>query len=301
MTNNKMAKLTMLSGLPASGKSTKAKELMEASGNTIRVNKDLLRTMLHFDEWTGRNEANTKDAERCLAREFLRCGINVIVDDTNLASGNKESWRQLAEEMDAKFEHLNIGTSLDECLERDWDREKSVGRDVIIQVAMRSGLVEKPEKGYVLCDLDGTLADIRHRLHFVNPEWAAKKGIEFKKDWKAFFARIPQDTLRSDTYAMIKEFAENGYTIVFVSARSEDYREVTKEWLNRFIEFEYLTLILRRSGDSRPDTEAKNGMLDAFFPHKEWIYKVVDDRPSVIRMWRENGLDVIDVGPGKEF
>lgn len=274
---------------------------MESSGNTIRVNKDLLRTMLHFDEWTGRNESLTRDAEQCLVREFLRCGINVIVDDTNLAVGNKELWRRLAEEMDAKFEHLNIDISLEECLERDWGRENGVGSDVIVQMAMRSGLVEKPEKGYVLCDLDGTMADIRHRLHLVNPEWAEKKGIEFKKDWKGFFERIPQDTLRSDTYAMIKEFAESGYTIVFVSARPEDYREITKEWLNRFVEFKYLTLIMRKRGDKRPDTEVKQGILDSHFPHKEWIHKVVDDRPSVIRMWRENGLDVIDVGSGKEF
>lgn len=31
------------------------------------------------------------------------------------------------------------------------------------------------------------------------------------------------------------------------------------------------------------------------------ILKVFDDRPSVIRMWRENGLLVEDVGNGEEF
>lgn len=298
-----MSKLTILSGLPASGKSTKAKELIEKSGNTIRVNKDILRTMLHFDEWTGRNESFTRDAERCLAREFLRCGINVIVDDTNLAAGNKESWRQLAEEMDAKFEHVNIDTHWGECLERDKGRQNSVGRDVIIGMAMRLELMEKPEKGYVLCDLDGTLADIRHRLHFVNPEWAVKKGIEFKKDWKAFFDGIPYDEPRIEIVDMLAKFENDGYEIIFLSARSEDYRETTERWIDKVFKGYRIhkTLIMRRSGDSRPDTEVKKQILDSYFPHKDWIHKVVDDRPSVIRMWRENGLDVIDVGSGKEF
>jgi hypothetical protein len=45
----------------------------------------------------------------------------------------------------------------------------------------------------------------------------------------------------------------------------------------------------------------KNQMLDTYFPDKNVIRAVIDDRPSVIRMWRENGLDVIDVGKGIEF
>lgn len=56
---------------------------------------------------------------------------------------------------------------------------------------------------------------------------------------------------------------------------------------------------MRREGDMRPDTEVKQSFLDVYFPDKTVINKVYDDRPSVIRMWRENGLDVEDVGKGK--
>src|SRR4051812_38724625 len=79
---NNMAKLIIMQGLPASGKSTKAKELLE-HGNTVRLNKDLLRTMLHFDKFTGRNEGLTQDAALFLADNFLEKDINVIIDDTN--------------------------------------------------------------------------------------------------------------------------------------------------------------------------------------------------------------------------
>lgn len=77
----------MLSGLPASGKSTKAEELVKSMGNAVRVNKDLIRTMLHFDKWSGRNEGITKDIERQVAIQAItRHGMNVIVDDTNLGT-----------------------------------------------------------------------------------------------------------------------------------------------------------------------------------------------------------------------
>lgn len=57
---------------------------------------------------------------------------------------------------------------------------------------------------------------------------------------------------------------------------------------------------MRRAKDSRPDTEVKQDILDQYFK-KELIDVVIDDRPSVIRMWRSNGLEVLDVGKGEEF
>lgn len=56
----------IMQGLPGSGKSTKAEEIVEhdGKGNTVRLNRDLLRTMLHFDKWSGRNEGITKDVRR---------------------------------------------------------------------------------------------------------------------------------------------------------------------------------------------------------------------------------------------
>ena len=58
---------------------------------------------------------------------------------------------------------------------------------------------------------------------------------------------------------------------------------------------------MRRGTDKRPDTEVKKQILDTYFPDKSVIHTVIDDRPSVIRMWREQGLKVIDVGEGIEF
>lgn len=282
----------MLSGLPASGKSTKAKELLESMGNAVRVNKDLLREMLHCGKFNGKNEGITVDAEESLALHFFLNDTNVIVDDTNFSPKHENKWKGLSNEMGAKFEHIRIDTSIEECVLRDSKREKKVGPVVIKNMALQYGLVPKPEKGYVLCDIDGTIADIKHRLPHVHKD---------PKDWKSFFSEIPLDTVRENTREMLLSYKEEGYEIIFISARPEDYKEQTYKWLaDNDLDFAF-TVIMRRTGDKRKDTEVKQDILDTYFKDRSVIYKVIDDRPSVIRMWQSNNLQVVDVGEGIEF
>lgn len=284
----------MMKGLPASGKSTRAKEILEEGGNFVRVNKDLLREMLHFSKYTGKNQGIIINTEIEIVRAALGGDFNVVVDDTNLQDYNYTNWKAMADVCGAKFEVIDM-TDVDpyECVERDMWREKRVGSHVIMNMALEHSLYV-PKKGFIICDLDGTLCDITHRLEFV-------KG-EGKKDWKSFFAGISKDELRLDTFKKLCSYKEEGYSIVFVSARPSDYRKETEDWLTEQLgELEYETLIMRQAGDRREDTEVKQGVLNKYFKDKSLIHKVLDDRPSVIRMWRENGLDVIDVGEGVDF
>lgn len=294
-----MSKLAMMKGLPASGKSTKAKEIVE-QGGWVRLNRDLLRTMLHCDKWTGRAEGLTVDAEKYLASSFLKAGTNVVVDDCNLGDSHRDMWSAVSKDAGAKFEVIEMNTPVSTCRFRDMDREKRVGGDVITNMALRYGLHPSPEKGYIFCDLDGTLAQIDHRLHFVKdlPEGQ-------KKDWKGFFEAMVHDVVRLDVAKMLMEYQQQRYDIVFISGRPDTYKKHTLIWLikqtEQFLPKGFLTLIMRRAHDKREDTEVKQDILNQYFPDRSQIHMVIDDRPSVIRMWRENGLPVIDVGKGIEF
>lgn len=290
-----MAKLVMMRGLPASGKSTEAQKIVE-QGSWVRLNRDLLRTMLHYDKFTGRNEGLTVDAEKYLATSFLKGGISVVVDDCNLGDSHRDMWANVAKEAEAKFEVVEMNTPVSTCRFRDQDREKKVGSDIITNMALRYGLHPKPEKGYILCDLDGTLCDITHRLPYAHGE---------TKDWGKFFSLIAHDTLREDVADMVVGYAREGYEIIFLSARPDTYRKQTLLWIITHMADRlpngFLTLIMRRGNDKRPDVEVKQQLLDLHFPDRSLIKMVIDDRPSVIRMWRENGLPVTDVGKGIEF
>lgn len=291
--------MIIMVGLPASGKSTLAQGRILADGNTVRVNKDLLRKMLHFGKWTGYNESVTKAMSRCIVKQCLISGINVIVDDTNLNEGTMQSWKDLAREIDAKVEIMDLtDVPVDECITRDLGREESVGAHVIKNMAIRAGIKKFEKDSVVICDLDGTLADTAHRLHFV------KSKVDGKKDWNGFFAAMGEDPVREETKkALLKHFAE-GKTIIFLSGRPERYGEITRRWLAKnFLNFGY-TIIMRKDSDKRPDFETKQDMVNSYFPDKEVIHMVYDDRPQVIvKVWLPlvGKEKVVDVGDNKFF
>lgn len=297
-------KMTIMQGLPASGKSTRAKELL-LHGRTVRINKDLIRTMLHFDKFTRLNEGLTHDASRALARHFLSSGISVIIDDTNLNPSTVQGLVDLAKELGSKIVHERIETPVAECVARDFSREKKVGAHVIKKMALQYKDYMAGEK-VVICDLDGTLCDIDHRLHYVkHPKdcgLCALLGGDcgFKADWDAFFRGIPYDTMREDVAATLCRHIDDGASVIFVSARPERCRKDTEEWLAVHFPHHYETLIMRQDGDHRDDTEVKLEIYEKYLKKLD-IVKVLDDRPKVIRMWQSTGLPVEDVGSGVEF
>lgn len=295
----KKQKFLLLRGLPASGKSTYAKQLVEQN-RFIRVNRDTIRQLLHFGKWSPRNEEEVVDAEKALVAVFLRLGKNVVVDDTNLGQSHYDMWKAFVEKcvkelaVDVHFEVKNFDTDIVECYRRDCEREKKVGREVILKMAMQ--YERMPENvQYVLCDLDGTLADNKWRTKFLydNPNG--------KKDWGRFHAGIPEDPIRKDVIDQVEEACRpDNVALILVSARSEYCREMTEKWLKDH-GVDYTLLLMRGDKDHRDDTLVKREILYKYFPDKKKIIKVFDDRPSVIEMWRQEGLDVVDVGDGIPF
>lgn len=144
----------------------------------------------------------------------------------------------------------------------------------------------------VICDIDGTISNLDHRLHYV-------KGK--KKDFDSFFHFMDTDKLRQDVYSTLLEAEDRGNTIIFVSARPENYRHVTEVWLKENVKLRSpLIVLLRPIRDTRPDTEVKKEIYEKYLSTLAIRY-VIDDRPKVLRMWRELGLDTVDVGSGVEF
>lgn len=131
----------------------------------------------------------------------------------------------------------------------------------------------------VLFDIDGTLADLTHRLHHVTGD---------RRDWAAFFAGMRDDGCYDEIRELAHIVAEK-HAVILCSGRPDDYRAITQEWLARH-DIPYRRLYMRAAGDTRPDYIVKAQLLrgiheDGFEP---WL--VIDDRPSVVAMWRENGL-----------
>jgi predicted kinase len=146
----------------------------------------------------------------------------------------------------------------------------------------------------IIFDLDGTLADLDHRLHFI------KNG---NKDWPSFYKAIPQDEPIQPVIDMVRHFLfdhRNTYRIVFCSGRDVTYRAETVAWLKKHIyPFEvWYDLLMRPANDTRPDDVVKQEMLDTLRREGHDIWFVVDDRQRVVDMWRANGITCLQAAPG---
>lgn len=130
-------------------------------------------------------------------------------------------------------------------------------------------------------DIDGVLADVRHRLHHVtgNP-----------KDWGAFFAAAPKDPLLKQGRETVVRLGEV-FDIVYLSGRPEHCREDTLAWLRRHALPEG-PVHLRPSGDRRPARLLKVEVLNRLTGEQP-VAVLVDDDPQVLEAARDAGYDVL--------
>jgi predicted kinase len=131
-----MAVIHMLKGLPASGKTTLALEMVKEE-KVKRISKDDLRAMLHGGEYSTASELFVLDVRNSIAELALKRGFDVVIDDTNLNPEHEKNLRYLADSLGAQFNVIEINTPLLECIARDRTRDEPVGDEVI------TGMYEK--------------------------------------------------------------------------------------------------------------------------------------------------------------
>jgi predicted kinase len=132
----------------------------------------------------------------------------------------------------------------------------------------------------VIFDIDGTLADLTHRLHHI------QNGSH---NWDAFFAECVNDSIIEPIRDLARLVDNLAHKIILVSGRSDRVRVETEEWLVRH-SVPYHELHMRKDGDFRQDFIIKSEILDQLLAEGNEIAFVVDDRPSVVAMWRDRGL-----------
>lgn len=138
----------------------------------------------------------------------------------------------------------------------------------------------------VIFDIDGTLADNRHRQHFLD---------RTPKDWDGFFSLMRNDVVFPYVVELYKALQSLGYFMVLCTGRPSNYLEVTSNWLFNN-DLTYNELHMRKAGDMRADTIVKQEMLDYFINSGKYnISFCVDDRPDVVKMWRSNGIPCFQV------
>lgn len=274
-------KIIMCKGLPGSGKSTWAKQMSRNNQQYVRVNKDDIREMIGYTRHRENMVLNIRDA--IVTNALLVQKKNIIVDDTNFHPKHETRLRELAGLCHAGFEIKMFDTPLKECIENDLKRAKSVGEKVIRKMhdefLVTKQVAPKWDNGKecaIICDLDGTLA-----LHD---------------------GRSPYDTGKCDTDILCNEVASIltnmvGH-IIFVSGRDEQFREMTKAWLDKNFTGKPYELYMRPLSDRREDSIVKEELFNTYIKGRFNIRFVLDDRNRVVNMWRRIGLKCLQVAEG---
>lgn len=118
-------------------------------------------------------------------------------------------------------------------------------------------------------DIDGVLADVRHRLHHVTVR---------PKDWGSFFAAAPDDPPLAEGLETVRRLAEV-FEVVYLSGRPEHCRRDTLDWFRQH-DVPPGDLHLRPHGDGRPARVLKVEVLRRL-AREAPVAVLVDDDPEV--------------------
>lgn len=302
-----MRKVTICKGLPASNKSTWAKEKVENSNCSIkRVNKDDLRAMLDSSKHSKGNEKYVLQLRDHIILTALDLGKSVIVDDTNFHPIHEERIRQLVSDYNkglygdsqstnnVQVEIKFFNVSPEECIERDLKRPNSVGAKVIWGMYNKY-LKPEPEKielmkqdkslpHAVICDLDGTVALMNGRSPY---------------DYDKCDTDLPNNNIILILHYYLNH--ANNHRVIFLSGRDGRGKEKTLNWLEKNVISSYTDnyeLHMREPNDDRKDCIIKKELFDANIKGKYYIDFVLDDRNQVVQLWRSMGLTCLQVAEG---
>lgn len=145
-------------------------------------------------------------------------------------------------------------------------------------------------KSVVIFDVDGTLADIRHRRIFLD---------ESPPNWRDFNAAMGDDVPNEPIAELYRTLWQaDMYELIIVSGRSERFRMITEQWL-AWNEIPFKRLLMRAADDQRADHHVKQDIHNQITSTEgKTIEFVVDDRQQVVDMWRRNGVTCLqcDIG-----
>ena len=325
-----MIKIEILVGIPGSGKSTYAKQVVaQDPNNWVRINNDDLRAMMNGSVWSQEYEKIITDCRNYLIRDALKRGKNLIIDNLNLNRRHFDDVCKIAKSVntDVQVYEKSFYVDLEEAIARDAKREgkAKVGEAVIKKWWKDSGgtqhkfykprveiyqerkgnlqsTVEAPAKipglpEAVICDLDGTLALIHNR----SPYDAKDCDIKDLPNWPVI------ETILAHYKA--------GRKVIFCSGREDKYRSETIRFIEkhckvdnpRFVEDPMETsqtdiiqykLHMRKTNDFRKDAIIKEEIFKNEIEGKYNVLCVLDDRTSVVAYWRSKGLTCFQVAPG---
>lgn len=136
----------------------------------------------------------------------------------------------------------------------------------------------------ILLDLDGTISNCSHRLHYIETS---------PKDWETFFSKCFEDPIIGPVYEIVKQFQSN-YRTVITTSRPEKVRELTDLWLREH-DIQYDLLLMRKNKEFRKSPVVKSDMIDFIIEQGYNPMIAIDDREDCVHMFIKRGIFTIHI------
>jgi hypothetical protein len=137
------------------------------------------------------------------------------------------------------------------------------------------------DRPLAVVDLDGVVADVRHRLRFVRGP---------RKDWNAFFDAAADDPVLPEGRAVLDRLAAD-HDVAYLTGRPERTRAATEQWLARQ-GLPRGRVFMRREGDRRPARMVKPRLLTQLARGRA-VAVVIDDDEAVCAAYERDGWPVL--------
>lgn len=129
-------------------------------------------------------------------------------------------------------------------------------------------------------DIDGVLADVRHRLHHLEAR---------PQRWERFFRAADRDPLLPEGAERLHA-ALVDHDVLYLTGRPERTRRLTQRWLARH-DLPTSPLVMRDDDDHRPARYLKRDVLRRIAAHRE-VTSMLDDDPGVVAVLEADGWPV---------
>lgn len=136
----------------------------------------------------------------------------------------------------------------------------------------------------VIFDIDETIADLSR---FDATVFDRKRNPEAMNKFFGFARPIPE------IINFLKECTKK-YKIIFVTARPEETRKVTQEWIRKNVAIPSYTLLMRADGDNRSSDVVKGQIYKLSIEPQYDVQFAVDDMPENRQMFKNLGIPAVD-------
>ena len=286
-------------GLPASGKTSWAKEYVAQHPNTVRINNDDIRNEYYNNaghrNWSPAVEDHVRKEREARINAAAKMGVDCVIDNTHMNAKTLKQTMDLCKSLGYEVETVDFRhVSVEECVRRDSLRtgHEQVGEAVIRRMYKKHGQVraernlpryqfEEGKPVAVIVDIDGTLAEMTTRGPF--------DEHRVYEDLPRNHVVITVDALRQAVRARV----------LVMSGRSEQCRAETARWLEEvcLMPKDSYELFMRAADDRRRDSIVKRELYEQHVAGRYSILAVFDDRRSVIEeCWDKLDLPVFRCG-----